>query len=172
MRQPIRKGGRTNTLLVTLTPSASQCWDQAHPLLIKPPQDRESYENITYAKYRETLPLEQRVRDDRSWLCLPAGADPHHLTESTIHRAKAGSYLLSEISALRGPEALSAITQDEGVRLDSPTCRSSFQIVRRSGPSSRRLDRVGAGRNSSDNFCNRSGCRERFSEDHWTERRC
>src|SRR5258708_5659054 len=51
-------------------------------------QRRESYENITYAKYRETLPVEQRG-GHRSWLCLPAGADPHHLTKSTVHHAKA-----------------------------------------------------------------------------------
>jgi hypothetical protein len=53
-------------------------------------QNRELYENTTYANYRETLPVEQRVRHDRSWHCLPAEADPHHLTNSTLPRAKAG----------------------------------------------------------------------------------
>ena len=36
------------------------------------------------------MPVEQRARHDRSWLCLPSGADPHHLTQSTLHRATAG----------------------------------------------------------------------------------
>ena len=29
-------------------------------------RNRESYENTSYAKYRETLPVEQRARHDRS----------------------------------------------------------------------------------------------------------
>src|SRR5262249_11410342 len=53
-------------------------------------QRRESYENTTYANHKESLPLKQRAGHDRSWLCLPAGANPHHLTKSAVHRAKAG----------------------------------------------------------------------------------
>src|SRR5215510_7422333 len=53
-------------------------------------QNREFYENTTYPKYRETLPIEQRVGHDRSWLCLPSGADRHRLTKLMVHRAKAG----------------------------------------------------------------------------------
>ena len=45
-------------------------------------QNREFYQNITYPKYRETLPIEQRVGRDRSWLCLALwgrSAPPHEV---------------------------------------------------------------------------------------------